>query len=164
MINTLFRFLNLTFITLCILVVLSFALAYFFPGDTWLNLFGAEFIQDQPTLMLVAEQTNVLMAFWYYIQALLEGEWGVSFATGNALYPEIMRLLPATLELSLYAITIALVLGIPLGFIAGMQYHKKIDNIFMPALLAPRPARDFLEFWVSIESLADTKRHKKDIK
>ncbi len=84
MINTLFRFLNLTFITLCILVVLSFALAYFFPGDTWLNLFGAEFIQDQPTLMLVAEQTNVLMAFWYYIQALLEGEW-------ESVSPQVMR-------------------------------------------------------------------------
>ncbi|MCH1414459.1 MAG: ABC transporter permease subunit, partial [Glaciecola sp.] len=147
MINTLFRFLNLTFITLCILVVLSFALAYFFPGDTWLNLFGAEFIQDQPTLMLVAEQTNVLMAFWYYIQALLEGEWGVSFATGNALYPEIMRLLPATLELSFYAISIALLLGIPLGFIAGMHYHKKIDNIFMSSSMV---MYSFPVFWLAL--------------
>ena len=147
MINTLFRFLNLTFITLCILVVLSFALAYFFPGDTRLNLFGAEFIQDQPTLMLVADQTNILMAFWYYIQALLAGEWGISFATGNALYPEIMRLLPATLELSLYAITIALLLGIPLGFIAGMQYHKKIDNIFMSSSMV---MYSFPVFWLAL--------------
>ena len=33
MITTLIRYFNLTFLTLLILVMLSFGLAYFFPGD-----------------------------------------------------------------------------------------------------------------------------------
>ncbi len=147
MITTLFRYFNLTCITLFMLVVLSFALAYLFPGDSTLNLFGAEFIQDQPTLMLVAEQNNVVMAFGYYVQALFAGEWGVSFTTGNALYPDIMRLLPATLELSIYAVAIALLVGIPLGFIAGMQYHKRLDSIFMSSSMM---MYSFPVFWLAL--------------
>jgi cationic peptide transport system permease protein len=147
MITTLIRYFNLTFLTLLILVMLSFGLAYFFPGDPITNLMGTNTLDSQPLLMLTSQQTNIFMQLWYYVQALLAGEWGVSFATGKPLYQDIMRLLPATLELSIYAVTIALILGIPLGFLAGMNYHKKIDNIFMSSSMI---MYSFPVFWLAL--------------
>ena len=147
MITTLIRYFNLTFLTLLILVMLSFGLAYFFPGDPITNLVGTDTLSGQPFLMLTSQQTNIFMQFWYYVQALLAGEWGVSFATGKPLYQDIMRLLPATLELSVYAVTVALVFGIPLGFLAGMNYHKKIDNVFMSSSMI---MYSFPVFWLAL--------------
>ena len=80
MITTLIRYFNLTFLTLLILVMLSFGLAYFFPGDPITNLMGTNTLDSQPLLMLTSQQTNIFIQFWYYVQALLAGEWGVSLS------------------------------------------------------------------------------------
>ena len=147
MITTLIRYFNLICLTLLVLVLLSFSLAFFFPGDSAVNLLGAAQIADQPLLSQAVNQSNVLVQFWYYVQALFNGQWGVSFATGKPLYEDIMQLFPATLELSLYAVTLALVFGIPLGFVSGLQYRKKIDHAFMSSSMV---MYSFPVFWLAL--------------
>jgi len=49
---------------------------------------------------------------------------GVGFASGNSVFSHIVDLLPATLELSVYALIVSVVIGVPTG-ILGSGYHKR---------------------------------------
>jgi peptide/nickel transport system permease protein len=53
--------------------------------------------------------------------ALLAGDFGTSFVFGTPTLPLILSKLPATLELALSAMLIAILLGIPLGMLAGLK-------------------------------------------
>ena len=117
MLRTLGRYFYLFFITLFILVGLSFVLAFFFPGDPIFNLTGRplEQLPETPYTQALADE-RWFVAFWFYIQSLLDGSWGISTISGLDLFDEVSTLLPATIELSAYATIIALFVGIPLGF------------------------------------------------
>ncbi len=128
MLNVLLRYTNLILITLFILSLLSFCLAYLFPGIPAENLTGirATDITPAPSHIEYAAQ-NVFSQYWHYMNQLFAGDWGYSFSSGLPLYDEISRYLPATIELSAYALIISFVLGLPLGFIAALRHHKLAD-------------------------------------
>ncbi|MCI2283771.1 ABC transporter permease subunit [Colwellia sp. MSW7] len=44
---------------------------------------------------------------------------------------EVLNLLPATIELSLVALFIAMFIGVPLGFIAAIKHNKTADNLIL---------------------------------
>ncbi|MEO9945513.1 MAG: ABC transporter permease [Paraglaciecola sp.] len=132
MLNILLRYTNLIIITLFILSLLSFALAYLFPGDpieimTGLKLEELQKLQNQSVNIGYDPEGGVLSQYGHYMSELFSGNWGVSFSSGQPLYEEIMQSLPASIELSAYALTISLILGLPLGFIAALRHHKLPD-------------------------------------
>ena len=148
MLDTLGRYFNLLFITLFILVGLSFALAFFFPGDPIVNLTGKPLSQlpDSPYTAALADE-RWGSAFWHYVQSLLGGAWGVSTVSGLDLYDEVRTSLPATIELALYATCVALLVGIPIGFWCGIQHHQKTDYTFMGISMI---MSSFPVFWLSL--------------
>ena len=148
MLRTLGRYFNLFFITLFILVGLSFVLAFFFPGDPIFNLTGRplEQLPETPYTQALADE-RWLVAFWFYIQSLLDGSWGISTISGLDLFDEVSTLLPATIELSAYATIIALFVGIPLGFWCGLKHHRKTDYTFMSISML---MSSFPIFWLSL--------------
>lgn len=148
MLSTLGRYFNLFFITFFILVALSFVLAFFFPGDPIYNLTGLPLseLPATPYTEALAEE-RWLVAFWYYVQSLLDGTWGISLNTGLDLYDEVTTLLPATIELTLYATLVALFVGIPLGFWCGLKHHRKTDYTFMTISMM---MSSFPIFWLSL--------------
>lgn len=117
------RYTNLLVITLLVVVVFSFGLAYLFPGNPYTNLTG---LTDPSGMAQFAEQ-SVWQTFVGYLSQIINGEWGVSLMTGQSLASEIAITLPATIELSLYALIFALLVGLPCGFWAGLRPHKTID-------------------------------------
>ncbi|MFT2091354.1 ABC transporter permease [Paraglaciecola sp. 2405UD69-4] len=132
MLNILLRYANLIIITLFILSLLSFALAYLFPGNpieilTGLKLEELQKLQNQSVNIAYKPEGSVLSQYGHYMSELFSGNWGVSFNSGQPLYEEIMLSLPASLELSAYALTISLILGLPLGFLAALRHHKVSD-------------------------------------
>ncbi len=133
MIGTLLRYFNLTFITLFILIVLSFGLGFFFPGDTLTNLIGEP--QGDTTgytqLAQAFEREDILAQFWAYLQTLAQGQWGHSLSTGLPIAEQISQTFPATLELSFYGAIVSLLIGVPCGMLAGFQHHKLSDYSLM---------------------------------
>lgn len=124
------RHFNLLVLTLFVLSLFSFWLAFLFPGDPLINLAGVKGASEQEYAQLVAKyhfEQNLLQQYWRYIMLLFEGDWGVSFSSGNPLWDEITQSLPASLELSAYALTLSLVIGAPLGFVAGLKHNKPAD-------------------------------------
>lgn len=148
MLNTLVRYFNLIVITLFILLLISFSLAYFFPGDPYTNLTGKMLLADTDGPIAAAfREGNVLQQFWYYVQNLTMGNWGHSFSSALPLYDQIFQTLPATLELTFYASTLSLVIGIPCGMLAGFLHHKKTDYTFMSMSMV---MVSFPVFWLAL--------------
>ncbi len=59
--------------------------------------------------------------YWLFFRGALAGELGISFAASVPAIDLILERLPATLELAMAAMLIAVTLGIPLGLIAGLR-------------------------------------------
>ncbi|MBW2605582.1 MAG: ABC transporter permease [Deltaproteobacteria bacterium] len=67
--------------------------------------------------------------FAYYIRDLLQGDLGESLRTHRPVLQGIIDHLPASLELMISAILIALLMGIPLGVISAKQENTLIDHL-----------------------------------
>lgn len=130
MIALLIRYLNLLTITFGVLIVFSFALAYLFPGDVLTNMSGIvpqSDAQRQALEKAYKLDQSIFSQFWHYLSNLFAGNWGVSFVSQADLLSEIKIAFPATIELTLYALLVAVFIGIPIGFIGGLNHHKPFD-------------------------------------
>lgn len=130
MIYYILRRINLLIFTLLILALGSYSLAFLFPGDFLTNLSGVEFTSEHERLRyetLYRINDGIVWQFLRYLELLWQGNWGLSFSTERSLFDEILRYLPASIELSTYALVISLSVGIPLGFFAGFKHHKIAD-------------------------------------
>ncbi|MFA3789688.1 ABC transporter permease [Aliiglaciecola sp. SL4] len=127
---------NLLILTLFVLSVLSFSLVYLFPGDPLVNLTGIKYTSDetyQYLTQLHGFDHSYIYQYWVYLNNLVEGQWGLSFSSGNPLWEEISQTLPASMELSAYALLLSLLIGVPLGFLAGFQHYKASDYSLLAA-------------------------------
>lgn len=130
MIKLLLRYFNLMFITVFVLVVLSFILPYYFQGDYLTNISGIVPQSSEQRLALekvFGIDQNIFQQFWLYVNNLLGANWGISSVSQQNLYDEITLALPATLELVFYALIVAVFIGIPIGFISGLKHHNPFD-------------------------------------
>ncbi|GGI21550.1 ABC transporter permease [Oxalicibacterium faecigallinarum] len=69
--------------------------------------------------------------YFLFIQNALAGDLGRSFAFGTPALDLILERFPATMELAVSAILIAIVLGIPLGLLAGLYPRGWIGRSIM---------------------------------
>lgn len=125
------RKLNLFVFTFIVLTALSFSLSFLFPGDALINMTGQINATPEQRLILIEAyqfNSNVFKQYWAYLSHLFNGDLGVSISTHLPISSEIINLLPATIELSVVALGIAMVIGIPLGFIAAVNHEKLADN------------------------------------
>lgn len=128
------RRMTLFVFTMLVLTFLSFSLSFLFPGDTVINHSGQinatpiEVVQLQSTYKM---DENIFSQYVAYLEHVLIGDLGLSMASQSPISNEIRSLLPATIELSLVALLIAMVIGIPLGFIAAINHNKNSDHAIL---------------------------------
>jgi len=128
------RRLSLFIFTMLLLTLLSFSVNFLFPGEAIINLTGA--INATPSQLVElnnAYQThrNIFWQYLTYLSHIINGDLGLSMASQSNISAEIVNLLPATIELSLVALFIAMLTGIPLGFIAAIKHNKVTDNLIL---------------------------------
>ncbi len=89
----------------------------------------------------------IFYQYGVYLQQLAQGDFGRSFATNREVLPEIIRHLPYTLELSLAAVLISIVVGLPAGILSAIKRDTLFDRVSMVAalFLAAMPL-----FWLGI--------------
>lgn len=103
------RRLVLLVVTLFMLTLVAFSLSYFTPHAP---LQGA----------------SLLDAWWFWFTGVLQLDFGVSSINGQSINLQLREVFPATLELCILAFSVALLLGIPLGIIAGVMRNKWQDR------------------------------------
>jgi len=73
----------------------------------------------------------IYVQYGRYVKTLLAFDLGTSIATQRPVTYEIGHRFPATVELALAAMTFAIVLGIPLGFLAAKRHGSAFDHLSM---------------------------------
>lgn len=71
-----------------------------------------------------------------YIWQVLHGNLGISQTTGNPVSSELAKAIPATVELGLCSIVIALTVGTALGVVAAMRRGRFVDQLLRVLSLA----------------------------
>jgi len=116
---------------LLLISLLVFLLIHAAPGD--------------PTLMLLGEETNaadvatarerwgldrpLYVQYLKFVASTLTGEFGKSFKYAEPVSQVIKARLPATIELAIFSMIIAILLAIPLGVWAGSKPNSWLDNV-----------------------------------
>jgi peptide/nickel transport system permease protein len=79
---------------------------------------------------------NVLDSqYFIYMRGVLTGDLGNTIQGNVPIARELRRRLPATIELSIYALTIAIILGIPIGVLSAVHRNSIIDTASMTGAL-----------------------------
>jgi peptide/nickel transport system permease protein len=66
--------------------------------------------------------------YWDYVKTTVQGDLGTSISTRRQVTSEIKQRFPATIELALAAMIVAVGLGIPLGFFAAKRHGGIFDH------------------------------------
>ena len=112
------------------LSIMVFAFVHALPGspaDSLLGERGTE--KDQATIEKSLGLDRPLpVQYLFYMRNLLSGDLGTSVSTRRPVTEELGRYFPATVELGVAAMIFAIVLGVPLGFVAAKRYLGLVDN------------------------------------
>ena len=123
---------------------------------------GVYLIGDPMTLLIPPEADAAMVArtraemgldaplYMQYLRFLgnaVQGDLGNSFVFRESAVAVILERLPATMELALMAMLIAVVVGVPLGLVAGALPNTGVDNTLM---LGSVLAFSLPTFWVGI--------------
>lgn len=109
----------------------TFSLNYFYPGDLLTNFSGLQQIDESQRHALSAVMgldQSVFQQYILYVQRLVAGNWGLSFASQQPVIDEVKTVLPATLELAAYALFVSLIVGIPLGLLAAIKHESWFER------------------------------------
>ncbi len=69
--------------------------------------------------------------YWYFVVNALKGDLGRSFIFAEPALKLILQRMPATMELALTAMIMAIFVGIPLGVFAGLRPNSKVSKTIM---------------------------------
>jgi len=69
--------------------------------------------------------------YFYFVRGALQGDLGRSFIFGEPALTVILQRMPATLELAVAALVMAIVIGIPLGLYAGLKPQHPLSKAIM---------------------------------
>ncbi len=106
---------------------------------------------DQAEIEAAIKRLGLDRPIWeqylYFVRGALTGDLGNSFVHGTSALKLILDRMPATAELALAAIVMAIVLGIPLGLYAGLKPESFLSRTIMAGSIL---GFSLPTFWVGI--------------
>jgi len=85
--------------------------------------------------------------YWRFLKRAVHGDFGISLRHGQQSLPLIVARLPATLQLTVTAMLLAIVLAVPLGVLAATHRGGPIDFLAMGVALVGQSVPNF---WLAI--------------
>ncbi len=115
---------------LLVLSVLLFLFIHSLPGGPAIALLGERATQESVEEINEQLGLNDPLPTQYarYMGNVFQGDLGSSTRTRRPVIDELKQRFPATVELGLAAMLFAIVVGVPLGFIAAKRYLGFVDN------------------------------------
>ena len=111
--------------------LITFALTHLVPGDPARLLAGQRATQEQVEALARKYGLDRPLHEQYatYMSGLLRGDLGISMTTRRAVTKDIGQFLPATIELTLSAVVLTGLIGIPLGLLAAVNRGRIVDHV-----------------------------------
>jgi len=117
-------------------VLLGVSIIVFFmvraiPGDPAQILLGQNATQEQVAQLRTQMGLDKPAPVQYlvFLRDAFTGDLGESIVTGRPVTVELMARLPATLELTAFAMFIAVLVGVPVGVISAVKQYSILDKI-----------------------------------
>ncbi|MGI6247586.1 MAG: ABC transporter permease subunit [Pseudochelatococcus sp.] len=120
--------------TLIGITIVAFGFVRVLPGDPVLLMAGERGVSPERHAQLMAQfgfDRPLWEQYLEYVGNLLQGDLGQSIITKVPVAQEFLALFPATVELSLCAMVVAVVIGIPAGVIAAVKRGSWFDQTSM---------------------------------
>jgi ABC-type dipeptide/oligopeptide/nickel transport system permease component len=89
----------------------------------------------------------LIVQYWRFLKRAVHGDFGVSLRHGQQSLPLIVARLPATLQLTVTAMLLAIALAVPLGVLAATHRGGPIDLLAMGVALVGQSVPNF---WLAI--------------
>ncbi len=141
----------LAFLALFGVIVLVFVMVRLVPGDVVTNLVGIEGNVTKERMVelrrLFGLDLPIHVQFAQWFGALLTGDLGSSLRSGRPIATDIALRFPVTLELSVLALLIALLIAVPLGVVAATRRGTVWDYLASLFALIGLAAPNF---WLAI--------------
>ena len=112
-------------------VIISFLLTRALPGDPAVYFAGvaADTASIEQTRIAMGLDKPLLQQFFLYVGNLLQGDLGQSLSSGRSVAADLAKRLPASLELTLSALILAIVIAVPLGVLAATRPGTWVDHL-----------------------------------
>ncbi len=120
------------------ITLLTFAFIHLIPGDPVMIMAGERSLSPERHAAMMA-QLGLDQPLWTqygrYVWGVLHGDLGTSLTTREPIWSEFVPRFQATLELSVIAMAIALLIGIPVGVLAAVKRGSFFDHAAITAAL-----------------------------
>ena len=124
------RRLLVSVVTVAGIVVVVFFIMRVLPGDAAAVRAGPYASEEK--LEQIREQFGfsdpMPVQFVNYVRDVISGDLGTSIRTGGKVTEELLRRLPASLELAFYSVLLAVLVGVPIGVTAASRRETWIDR------------------------------------
>ncbi|MGE7470461.1 ABC transporter permease [Bosea sp. NPDC003192] len=131
MIGYLIRRILLAIPTLFVMLTAIFVLVRLVPGDAASVILGDQ--ASAASLAALREKLGldqpVHVQYLAFLGKILTGDFGQSLSSGRSVIREVLLVLPSTIELTVAAITIGLLFGLPLGVAAALSRNGWVDYV-----------------------------------
>ncbi|MFE0024840.1 ABC transporter permease [Amycolatopsis sp. NPDC059021] len=119
--------------TLLLLSILVFAWLRSLPGGPAYALLGDKATPEKVELLnhSLGFDQPIFIQYFKFLGRAVTGDFGASLVSAQPVMGEIGRFLPATIELGLTAMILAIVLGIPFGYLSARFKGGAVDNIIV---------------------------------
>jgi len=118
--------------------VVAFLFIRLLPGDPVLLLAGERGVAPEVHARLMHElglDQPLYLQYLHFLNNLLHGDFGMSLVTRRPVLDSFLTLFPATVELSLCAILLAIGIGIPVGVLSAVKRGSWLDQGLMGVAL-----------------------------
>ena len=116
-------------------VLLGVSIVVFFmvraiPGDPAQLLLGQQATQEQVQQVRqnMGLDKPVIVQYGIFLADALRGDLGDSIVTGRPVTTELLARFPATLELTMFAMLVAVLVGVPVGVISAVKQYSWLDK------------------------------------
>ena len=134
-------------------VLLAISLVVFLvvhlSGDPTALYMGPEGTQEDYTLLRAALGFDRPLPeqYWHFLERAVRGDFGRSLRHQQPTLPLVLARFPATVELAVLALTLAVLLAVPLGVLSAIRRHSLLDTGAMVLALA---GQCMPTFWLGI--------------
>lgn len=117
--------------------ILSFSLIHLAPGDPARTIAGEH---ASPEILQVIQEKYGLdkpfvTQYWIWLRQVLKGDFGRSIVTNERITREILDRFPATVELTFFAMFIAIIVGAVAGIVSASKQYSALDYTTMGVAL-----------------------------
>lgn len=112
--------------------LITFILVRLVPGDPAALYYGGAPVSEE-VLQALRRQWGLdqplPVQYLYYLGGVARGNLGVSLSSGRPVMDDLLRRFPATLELTLAGVLLAVIVGLPLGVLAALHRNRLTDHV-----------------------------------